>query len=236
MTEGPRRRGRPAKSAEREPLTRELVGRAALRIAGDEGFPRLTMRRLAAEIGVTVRALYHVVADRQDVVDLAAAQLIELLPEHDFDLADWRGTVRRMYAEARAVYRTVPRATLISLDETLTPSEVPVGRVLAPERMLAFLVAIGLELEQALIVRAQFLVEVFGFVLLVDYRYDRSDGQVRAMMAQPVPAIWLDAHPEVAAPLSRAAAALPPSSPDALFETLAQRAVATIEAMLVSRS
>lgn len=189
------------------------------------------MRRLAAELGVTVRALYNVVADRQEVVDLAAGCLIELLPEHDFDAADWADSVRRMYREARAAYRRAPRATLISLDETVTPGMVPVERVLAAEQVLAFLVATGLSLEDALRVRAQFLVDVFGFVLLIDYRYDRSDEFTRTLMSQPVPEPWLEAHPDVAAPFSRAAVHAAAGTPDELFESMIERALLMITAL-----
>lgn len=227
-----RRRGRPARAEGHAPLTKELIGKVALDIAGSEGFPQLTMRRLAAEIGVTVRALYNVVADRQEVVDLAAARLMDMLPDHEFDPADWRASVRRMYRESRAAYRAVPRATLISLDETVTPAEVPVKRLLSPERMLAFFVAIGLSLPDALAVRGAFLIEVFGFVMLIDYRYDRSDDAYRKLHAQPVPQPWLDAHPEVDAPHARAATALPHRTPDDSFEVIIDRAIVYIESLL----
>lgn len=228
-TSGGRRRGRPAKTDARAPLTKDSLAGAGLRIAGDEGFGNLTMRRLADEVGVTVRALYNVVADRQEVVDLVAARMIESLPEHDYPTGDWRASVRRMYQEARAAYRLFPRATLISLDETVTATEVPDKRILAPERMLAFLVDLGLTLDDALAVRSFFLVEIFGFVLLVDYRYDRSDAAVREMMSHPVPRPWLDAHPDVAAPLSREVASRPGQTPEHAFEAMIERAIADIE-------
>ena len=119
----------------REPLTKDLIATVGLRIAGDEGFPQLTMRRLADEIGVTVRALYNVVADRREVVDLVVARMVERLPVHEYDPTTGRG-VRHAYRDARVAYRSFPRATLVSLDETFTPAEVPVKRMLEPERQL----------------------------------------------------------------------------------------------------
>ncbi|NNG96144.1 TetR family transcriptional regulator [Gordonia araii NBRC 100433] len=177
---------------------------------------------------MTVRALYNVVADRQEVVDLVAARMIEAMPVHDYAIDDWQDSVRKMYREARAVYRAMPRATLISLDETITPTEVPVKRMLEPERQLAFLVDLGLSVEDAMTVRGAFLVEVFGFVLLIDYRFDRSDEMTRQMMSEPVPLAWLDTKPEVEAPLARAAAALR-GTPDDLFDALIERAIRTID-------
>ncbi len=76
--------------------------------------------------------------------------------------------------------------------------------------------------------RGFFLVEVFGFVMLIDYRYDRSDDAGRAMMSHPVPEPWLPAHPGVEAPLSREIAASPGEDPETLFEALIDRAIAEI--------
>ena len=77
-------------------------------------------------------------------------------------------------------------------------------------------------MEDALTVRGSFLVDVFGFALLIDYRFDRTDPSARAMLGQPVPLPWLDAHPEVQAPLAREAARRQ-TDPDALFEAMIEQ-------------
>ncbi|MFE2292533.1 TetR/AcrR family transcriptional regulator [Streptomyces sp. NPDC059452] len=229
---GPRpRRGRPP-AAERPPLDRDGIARAALRIAGEEGFGALTMRRLAEELRVTPRALYNCVKDRQEVVDLTARLMMERLPRHVYDVDDWRSTIREVYRAAREQYRAIPRAALISLDEQVTPAEVHPDRLLHPEEMLAFLCAIGLGLEDAVHVRARLLLDVFAFTLLIDYRYDRSGEDVRALMQQPVPAPWLAAHPGLDVPHARAAAELPTLSSDAYFERFVDDAITLIEQRL----
>jgi AcrR family transcriptional regulator len=53
-----RRPGRPPR------VSREEIVRAARRIVDDEGLARLTMRRLADEVGTTPMALYHHVGDK----------------------------------------------------------------------------------------------------------------------------------------------------------------------------
>ncbi|MYV59771.1 TetR family transcriptional regulator, partial [Streptomyces sp. SID4931] len=69
-------RRRPATRKGRPVLTRESIAAKALEMAGAQGFASLTMRALATELGVTVRALYNYVEDRQDVVHLAVDTLL----------------------------------------------------------------------------------------------------------------------------------------------------------------
>ncbi|MEV5876123.1 TetR/AcrR family transcriptional regulator [Streptomyces sp. NPDC052101] len=54
--------GRPAR------ISRTEILRTALRIVTDEGVDRLTMRRLASEIGSTPMALYHHVRDKEELL------------------------------------------------------------------------------------------------------------------------------------------------------------------------
>jgi len=213
------------------PLSRDTITDAALRLVADEGFGALTMRTLAQNLDVTVRALYRHVADRQEVVDLLAARIIDLQAEHVFDVDDWRAGVRQLYRGTREAYRRIGRGVLFAFDETVTPSELPEGRILLPEQLLASLTRIGLSLPDALLWRQQFLTDVFGFALLVDYRYDRTPDELRVALAAPVPPPWLDAHPDAVAPLAREALRLPPRSADDLFEQTIARAIRTIEAM-----
>ncbi|MEU3207223.1 hypothetical protein ABZ702_25785 [Streptomyces cyaneofuscatus] len=100
--------------------------------------------------------------------------------------------------------------------------------------MLAFLCAIGLGLEDAVHIRGRFLQDVFAFTLLIDYRYDRSDETVRALMQQPVPAPWLAAHPDLDVPHARAAAGLPALTSDAYVERYVDDAIVPIEHRLRS--
>lgn len=226
-----RRPGRPRLDSGLPPVTRESIAEAALALAADDGFPALTMRNLAERLGVTVRALYNHVADRQEVINLVAARMTELHPQRALDAEDWEASVRALYRDTRAAYRTMGRALLFSLDETITPIEVPVHRVLLPERLLAFLTDIGLTLADALTWRAQFLGDTFSFALLIDHRYDRAGADERRTMQEPVPRPWLDAHVEIDAPHSRQATKLPTVASDDLFERMIDRAILTVTAM-----
>lgn len=226
-----RGRGRPARATGTS-LNRTAIVRKALDIAGAEGFAALTMHRLARELDVTPRALYNHVHDRQEVVDGVAALMMQELPEPALDPDDWRSSLRETYRKAREAYRRFPRALLISLDETVTAGEVSPKRILLAEDMLRFFVDIGLSLEQAIAVRGAFLIDVFGFVITIDYRYDTSGEEVREAITQPVPSVWLAARAEVPAPLSHQAASLPASSSDAMFETFIDLRIRAIETLL----
>ena len=53
----------------REPLTRERVLRAALKLADEGGLGSLSMRKLGHELGVEAMAVYYHFADKDEVID-----------------------------------------------------------------------------------------------------------------------------------------------------------------------
>ena len=67
----------------RHQLTRERVVAEALAVIAHDGVQALTMRRLAARLGVVPGALYHHVGNKQQLQDLV---LDGVLAEIDFDL------------------------------------------------------------------------------------------------------------------------------------------------------
>lgn len=222
-------RRRPATRMGRPTLTRERVGEAALDLAGREGFPAVTMRRLATELGVTVRALYRYVADRQDVVDLAAQRYTAGFPDHPPPGDDWRERLAGTCQAFRAYYRRYPRALTVALDEVVTPTGIDAKRITTTEGTLSFLCGIGLTLPDALAIRGQMLLDVFAFALLIDHRYDLAPAEARATIGQAVPTAWLDARPDLDVPLTRAAAAVDLGGPDAMFAQVVEHLVAAVE-------
>ncbi|MEE2038987.1 TetR/AcrR family transcriptional regulator C-terminal domain-containing protein [Nocardiopsis sp. CT-R113] len=95
-----RRRTQPA-------LTRERIVAATIALLDREGAPGLTMRKVAAELGVHATSLYWYVERREDLVDLAVdgilAEAAEVLPGPDtpWDTAV-KVTARRFYAALTA--------------------------------------------------------------------------------------------------------------------------------------
>ena len=86
-------------------------------VADAGGLARLTIRSLAAELGVKPMAVYHHVANKDEILDGIVDLVFEAidLPRED---GDWRHELRRAASSARAVLRQHPWA--VSLLESRT--------------------------------------------------------------------------------------------------------------------
>jgi AcrR family transcriptional regulator len=94
--------GRPGRPAR---LSRELIVAAALQcdLAG------LTMRELAARLGVAHSALYRWVADRDELFDLISDVMVErILPTSEPTAADWRDWLARLAWAMHDEFLAVP--------------------------------------------------------------------------------------------------------------------------------
>jgi AcrR family transcriptional regulator len=107
----------------REPLTRERVIEAALRVMDEEGLEAVSMRRVAREVGVEAMSLYHHVEDKEDLLDgvceSVMAEFVFPAPSQDWrencrrGARAWRQLLRRhpnvmrLFAEQRGPIRTV---------------------------------------------------------------------------------------------------------------------------------
>jgi AcrR family transcriptional regulator len=123
--EGPRARG----AGQRAGLTRAAVLQAARRIADDEGVERLTMRRLAAELGVMPNALYTYVPDKEGLLD---ALIDDLLAGVDTGgaVADWRDGLIRVMDSSRRLLLAHPRLVPVFLARPgLGPNASRLGEV-----------------------------------------------------------------------------------------------------------
>jgi AcrR family transcriptional regulator len=84
----------------RDPLNRELVLRAAIRLADGAGVESMTMRKLAKELGVEAMSLYNHVANKDDILDGIVEIVfseIELPPSG----VDWKTAMRRRAISTR---------------------------------------------------------------------------------------------------------------------------------------
>jgi AcrR family transcriptional regulator len=93
--------------AVRTPLSRERVLAAAMDLADAQGTAALTMRRLAAELGVEAMSLYHHVPGKERLLDgLTEAVLVEInaaVAERLRADDDWRTALRHRCLAAREV-------------------------------------------------------------------------------------------------------------------------------------
>jgi AcrR family transcriptional regulator len=96
-------------SSERLPLTRDRVLDAAVVVADRAGIAALTMRSLAAELGVGPMAIYHHLANKEAVLDGIVDRVFgEIdLPEPG---APWRAEVRRRAVSCRQALARHPWA------------------------------------------------------------------------------------------------------------------------------
>lgn len=131
-------------SAVRTPLSRTRVLVAALDLADAEGVTALTMRRLAAELGVEAMSLYHHVPGKEQLLDgLAEAVLTEINAAVAARVGaddDWRTALRHRCLAARDVmehHRWAPG--LLG-----SRSRIPAGLYPYYEDILATLVGGGL--------------------------------------------------------------------------------------------
>jgi AcrR family transcriptional regulator len=83
------------------PLSRDRIVDAAVALLDEHGAEGLTMRRLAAALGVTSTALYWHVSTKDDVLDLAVDRIFGDVRLPDAG-ADWRDDVRVLILGWRA--------------------------------------------------------------------------------------------------------------------------------------
>lgn len=77
----------------REPLSRERIVAAGVRLADAEGLDAISMRRVGAALGVEAMSLYRYVAGKDDLVDAMVEAVVSEFPAPDPGL-DWRGRLR----------------------------------------------------------------------------------------------------------------------------------------------
>jgi AcrR family transcriptional regulator len=104
--------------ADRKPrYTREQIGDAALRVADQDGFEAVTMKRIAAELGAGTMTLYYYVRNKGDIVALMQdAILADVLIPADELPGGWREALTVIARRTRQVLIAHPWS-LVSLNE-----------------------------------------------------------------------------------------------------------------------
>ncbi len=98
----------------REPLSRARALAAAVALADAEGLKALTMRRLAADLGVEAMSLYYHLPGKEGLLDGLVSSVIEEIVQEVHRTDDlgggWRTRVRQRCLAARAVMLRHPWA------------------------------------------------------------------------------------------------------------------------------
>jgi AcrR family transcriptional regulator len=96
---------RPEKPAREPTLNREQIVRTAIRVADAEGLQAITMRRIAAELGVAPMSLYYHVPTKNDLLDLMMDAAFGEMEFPDHPSGDWRADMRFAAYQARDLGR-----------------------------------------------------------------------------------------------------------------------------------
>src|SRR3954471_10877116 len=145
--------------AVREPLNRAKVVTAALALVERHGVEALSMRKLAAELGVEAMSLYNHVKNKDDVLDAIAEVVfagIALPPP----TADWRADAHALADAFRAAALAHPGTASLSLARQLGYPAIPVT-----EAALDVLSRAGYSPEQAVHASRALLAFVIGTLL-----------------------------------------------------------------------
>lgn len=87
----------------RQPLSKDRVLSAAIRVADRGGVEAITMRRVAQELGVEAMSLYHHVANKEAILDGVVDMVFAAIELPPADVDDWRDAIRARSASARGV-------------------------------------------------------------------------------------------------------------------------------------
>ncbi|EST20052.1 TetR/AcrR family transcriptional regulator [Streptomyces roseochromogenus] len=171
----PWERGRPARAhvvPARTPLSRERVVEAAFTVLDRQGLDRLSMRQVAAELGVAVSALYAHVRSKDDLLELMYTRLFDGFEMPEPDPERWQEQVRDYARSGRRRLRSHRDMARISM------AHVPFTAELLPhvETLLAVFRTAGL--PDRIAAEAGDLISTYidGFVLEEGMWQDRAAG------------------------------------------------------------
>jgi AcrR family transcriptional regulator len=171
-------------------LTRDQIVSAAMKLVDEHGLDALSMRKLAAELGVGTMSVYYHVPDKSALYDLildAGLAEVDLSDDDPSEPAEVR--VRRIAYAFRTALLNHPHAAILAMSRSLrTPTQLrPV------ERMLQILTEAGLppaEAMQAVNVIGQYAVGVttMSASQLGDSEYrDEREGDYGALTPEEFP-------------------------------------------------
>ena len=116
-----------ARATRRGPLSRSEIVRCALNLAEQDGLENLSLHKIAATVGVKTMSLYNHVADKSDVLDAMADQVLAEVAIPDVDALDWGDALAEMsFAVRRTALRYPHSAPLVLVRRLNAPSVLPV--------------------------------------------------------------------------------------------------------------
>ncbi len=169
----------------REPLSRDQVLRAAIRLADEGGLESVSMRRLGQVLRVEAMSLYKHVASKDDILDGIADLVVG-----DFEVpsgdVDWKTAVRRSAISAhQTLFRHPWASSLIESRLTAGPA-----RLRYLDAVIGVLAAAGFPIP--IVIRAIMALDshTYGFVLQeMAWSFDTENAsEMAAAFARGIPA------------------------------------------------
>lgn len=173
----------------REPLTRARVLQAALDLADTEGLDALSMRHLAAALGVKAMSLYNHVAHKDDLLDALVDEVvgeIDLWPPG----TPWKVAMRQRALSAHAVLMAHPWACA----QLMSRANVGPNMLRYVDTTLATLFQAGLSEDTADHVWNALDSYLYGFTLHA-LRFPFEPSEYRTVAAAYLPTLADGRHP-----------------------------------------
>ncbi len=160
-------------------LDRSSVAAEALALLDDEGRTALTMRRLAARLGVEAASLYAHVANKDDLVDAVLDSVLDsiVLPEPG---SDTRASLVSGFSSYRTALVAHPAVVTLMTERARTSR----AQVRLAERSIELLEGAGLSTRAAVDAHVTLVAYVLGFILQEVSRPVTTGGAILA--ASPV--------------------------------------------------
>ncbi|MEU6740489.1 TetR/AcrR family transcriptional regulator C-terminal domain-containing protein [Streptosporangium sandarakinum] len=123
-----------------EPLSRPRIVAAAIDLIEREGADAVSMRRIAADLGVGVMSLYNHVPSKSALLDGVAEAVLSQIEFTDDPDAEWTDRVRMQARAFRQIAHHYPRCTMVVVSRQLssTAGLLPVERALSTLRDAGF--------------------------------------------------------------------------------------------------
>ncbi|GAA3155711.1 TetR/AcrR family transcriptional regulator C-terminal domain-containing protein [Planomonospora alba] len=144
-----------------EPLSRPRIVAAAIDLIEREGADAVSMRRIAADLGVGVMSLYNHVPSKAALLDAVAESVLSEIEFTDDPDADWTDRVRMQARAFRQIAHHYPRCTMVVVSRQLRST----AGLLPVERALATLRGAGFDGAEAVRVLRMFIAYIVGSLL-----------------------------------------------------------------------
>lgn len=188
----------------RETLTREKVIQAAVKLADAGGFNSLSMRKVAAELGVEAMSLYNHVASKSDLIDGLVEEVFAEVEIAEPGSTDWKIAMRDRANSLRAALRRHPWAVGL-MEGRMNPGPHTLRN---HDAMMGCLREAGFDFRDAVHAYSIMDAYIYGFALQErGLPFDAPEETADVMKAQQQNAPDMEDYPylvEVAAELEKA--------------------------------